>query len=78
MTPEDALKAAMDIVGGPAAMAREVSTPEKKITSQAVGAWKRCPRHWAQQVYEAVQRAKKRKAPTLEQLCPGFNEEIVG
>ena len=75
MTPEKALETAIAIVGGNAALAREISTPDKTITGQAIGQWKRCPPGWVLPVAAAVRKARKLKAPTIQQLCPGFTEQ---
>ena len=75
MTPEEALKAALQIVGGPVALARAISTRKKKITSQAISFWKVCPAKWADEVYEAVRAQRAIQAPSRRQLCPDVSRE---
>jgi DNA-binding transcriptional regulator YdaS (Cro superfamily) len=60
MTPEDALKQAVTIVGGSVALAREIG-----VTSQAVGQWKICPVLRVRAVEAAVNRARKRAAKQI-------------
>jgi DNA-binding transcriptional regulator YdaS (Cro superfamily) len=68
MTPEKALKAAIKIIGGPAAVAREIGA----VTRQAVTQWKQCPAGHVLELEKAVQRAKDRLkvAPTKHDLRP--------
>lgn len=42
---DEALSRAIDQAGGPAALARHISTvmPERTLTTQAISQWKRCP-----------------------------------
>ena len=42
---DEALTEAIEQAGGPAALARHISsiTPERKLTTQAISQWKRCP-----------------------------------
>ena len=52
MTPEEALQAAIKIVGGPAAMSREID-----VVRQSIQQWTRCPKKHVEAVEAAVKRA---------------------
>lgn len=67
MTPQEALALAIQIVGGPSALAAEIGT-----TRQAVRQWNVCPEPRLEAVMRALERAKSRvrKAPTRKMLCP--------
>jgi hypothetical protein len=74
MTPEEALEAAIDILGGKSALAKIVNeaSPERPCTPQAVTQWRRCPRERVVAVAAAVRKAKARKFPTEHELCPEY------
>jgi len=51
---DDALLRAIELAGGPAALARFISEHYESITAQAVCDWKRCPPKRVLQVEKAV------------------------
>lgn len=71
MTPEAALKRAIEVAGGKAALAaalphkkRKGKSP-KRITRQAVEQWKRCPPEWVLSVEKLTGVDRAKLAPTL-------------
>jgi hypothetical protein len=72
MTPEQALAAAIRIVGGKAALAAAIAAldPTFRRTPQAVGQWKRCPAEMVQIVLEAISVARDLPVPTAHDLRP--------
>lgn len=68
MTEQEAIGAAIKIVGGVGALAAEINAEkgQKRISAQAVGQWTRCPKNRVLAVEAAVRRAKQRlrDAPT--------------
>lgn len=69
ITPEEALKKAIAILGGTAAVAAIIGT-----SHQYVSQMKRCPPGRVDEITEALRRAKERtrNAPTARQLCPSL------
>lgn len=72
MTPEQALEAAREILGGNSAIARIVSAarPDRACTPQAVAQWRRCPRDRVKPVADALRQAKGCRFPTEHDLDP--------
>jgi len=72
MTPEEALAAAIRIVGGKAALGAAITAldPENPCSAQAVSQWRRCPPERVQIVLEAIAAARDLPVPTAHDLRP--------
>jgi DNA-binding transcriptional regulator YdaS (Cro superfamily) len=69
MTPQEALKEAIEIIGGGSALARELG-----LTPPAITHWDQCPAKYAVKVEALIQKVALRAniGPTRHELAPDF------